>query len=202
MKFRTLTTVATLLCFGLSGQAQAENQQDLLQLKNTGDCTRCDLSGVKLNQASLTGVILRDANLKGVDFTGANLQGADLTGANLEGAILNNANLTGASLTGATLKSASFENANLNFASMMGANLEGTNFKGSKQEMTNFRGAYFRLTTTSANVVTSDKPYGWSLQRDIKRDCNKFKVEGASGSVCATDQAPGSSTQPSQQVKN
>jgi uncharacterized protein YjbI with pentapeptide repeats len=202
MNFRILTTVAALLYFGLAGQAQAENQQDLEQLKATGNCPRCDLSGVNLNQANLAGVILRDANLKGVNFTGANLRGADLTGANLEGAVLNNANLYGASLTGATLKAASFESANLSFASLMSANLEGTNFKGSTQQMTNFRGAYFRLTTTSTNVVTSDKPYGWSLQRDIKRDCNKFKLDGARGSVCSTDQAPGSSTQPSQQVKN
>jgi uncharacterized protein YjbI with pentapeptide repeats len=202
MKFRILTTVTTLFCFGLAGQALAENQQDLTQLKNTGNCTRCDLSGLNLKQANLAGVILRDANLKGVDFTGANLRGADLTGANLEGAVLNGANLYGATLTGATLKSASFESANLSFASLMGANLEGTNFKGSTQQMTNYRGAYFRLTTTSANVVTSDKPYGWSLQRDIKRDCNKFKLDGANGSVCSTDQAPGSSNQPSQQVKH
>jgi uncharacterized protein YjbI with pentapeptide repeats len=118
MKFRILTTTVTLLCFGLSGQVQAENQQDLIQLRDTKDCTRCDLSGFDFSKADfdLTGVILRDANLKGVNLTGANLKNADLTGANLEGADLTGANLEGASLTGATLKSASLVGTNLKFA--------------------------------------------------------------------------------------
>ncbi|MEA5572817.1 pentapeptide repeat-containing protein [Calothrix sp. UHCC 0171] len=184
--FATLA-VSVLACLGLAQQAKALNQQDLEQFKTTGSCPRCDLSGADLSGANLPRVILRDANLKGANFSQSDLRGADLTGANLEGALLNNANLTAASLTGALMKSASLENANLAFASFMSTNLEATNLKGANTMMTNFRGAYFRLTTMPTSVVTADKPYGWSLQRPQKRECDKFKLDSATGSVCATE---------------
>lgn len=189
MKYKIIATFAILACLGLAQKALAVNQQDLEQLKAAGVCPRCDLSGADFSQANLAGVSLRDANLKGANLTQANLQGADLTGADLSGAVLNNTNLSGASLTGALMKSASLENADLSFASLMGANLEATSLKNARVLMTNFRGAYFRLTTMTTGVVTSDKPYGWSLQRDQKRDCSKFKLQDARGSVCSTEQS-------------
>ncbi|BAZ13019.1 pentapeptide repeat-containing protein [Calothrix sp. NIES-4071] len=186
---KILATLTVLACLGLTQQARAVNQQDLEQFKATGSCSRCDLSGADLSGANLTRVILRDANLKGANFNGTNLTGADLTGANLEAAVLSNTNLTAASFTGALLKSASLENANMSFTSMMSANLEGANLRGARLGYTNFRGAYFRLTTMSNGNVTGDKPYGWSLQRAQKRDCEKFKIEDrARGSVCSTEQ--------------
>lgn len=195
MKAKIFATLTLFACLGLAPQAKAVNQQDLDQFKATGSCPRCDLSGVDFSRANLAGVNLRDANLKGANLSQANLKGADLTGANLEGAILNNANLVAASLTGTLMKSASLESADLSFASLMSANLEGTNMKNARTLMTNFRGAYFRLTTTPTNNVTSDKPYGWSLQRPMKRDCDKFKLDSASGSVCATERTTEETTQ-------
>ncbi|PAX58381.1 pentapeptide repeat-containing protein [Brunnivagina elsteri] len=187
MKQGIFATLTVFACLGLAQSAKALNQQDLEQFKTTGSCPRCDLSGADLSRASLSRVILRDANLKGANLSQADLRGADLTGANLEGAVLNNANLTAASLTGALMKSASLEGANLTFASLMSANLEATNLKGANTMMTNFRGAFFRLTTMPTNVVTADKPYGWSMQRPQKRECDKFKLDDARGSVCATE---------------
>lgn len=190
VKHMKLTISATLLAIaglGLVGQANAFNPQDLELLKTTRSCPRCDLSGVDLTQVNLEGVVLREANLRGAKLEGSNLRNADLTGVNMEGAVLNNTNLQRASLTGAILKSTSFENADLSFASLMSANLEGANFKGAKLQMTNFRGAYFRLTTMPSTVVTSDKPYGWSLQREQKRDCDRFRLENTPGTVCATE---------------
>ncbi len=189
MKHKMIVTFAMLACLGFAQQALAVNQQDLEQLRATAACPRCDLSGADFANANLTGVNLRDANLKGANFTQANLRGADLTGADLTGAVLNNTNLSGASLTGALMKSASLENADLSFASLMSTNLEATTFKGATTIMTNFKGSYFRLTTQPNGVVTSDKPYGGSLQRDMKRDCNKFKLENTRGSVCSTEQS-------------
>ena len=50
--------------------------------------------------------------------------------------------------------------------------------------LANFRGANFRLTTLRNGVVSSDKPYWWSLQSESLKDCNKFKSENARGTTC------------------
>jgi uncharacterized protein YjbI with pentapeptide repeats len=71
------------------------------------------------------------------------------------------------------LKSASLENADLSFAGLISANLEAANFKNAKLQFTNFRGAYFRLTTLQQGTVTSDKPYGWSLQEGTEEPKKK-----------------------------
>lgn len=184
MKLKIVVIAVLLGCFGFAAQAQASNQQDLDQLKSTGGCLRCDLSGADLTQLNLAKANLRESNLKGANLTQVNLTNADLTGANLEAAVLNSANLSGASLTGANLKSASLENADLSFAGLISANLEAANLKNAKLQFTNFRGAYFRLTTMSAGTVTSDKPYGWSLERPTARDCNRVKPEDTPGSTC------------------
>ncbi|MBW4425127.1 MAG: pentapeptide repeat-containing protein [Nostoc desertorum CM1-VF14] len=186
MKFKIVATVALLACFGFAEQALGLNQLDLDQLKATNACPRCNLSGADLTQQNLTGVDLRGADLSGATLSQANLTNADLTGANLEGAVLNSVNLSGASLTGANLKSASLENADLSYAGFISADLEAANLKDAKLLFTNFRGANFRLTTQANGVVTSDKPYGWSLERQNSRECNEFKPENTLGTTCYT----------------
>ncbi|WP_138505171.1 pentapeptide repeat-containing protein [Nostoc sp. PA-18-2419] len=184
MKLKIVTTVVLLACFGFTGQTFASNVQDLEQLKATKTCPRCDLSGADLTQLNLSGAVLRGANLSGATLSQVNLTNADLTGANLEGAILNSANLSGASLTGANLKSASLEKADLSYAGFMSTNLEAANLKDAKLLYTNFRAANYRLTTLSNGIVTSDKPYGWSLERPNVRECNKFRPENTPGTTC------------------
>jgi uncharacterized protein YjbI with pentapeptide repeats len=186
MKLKIVATVALLACFGFAEQALGLNQLDLDQLKATNACPRCNLSGADLTQLNLTGVNLRGADLSGATLSQANLTNADLTGANLEGAVLNSVNLSGASLTGANLKSASLENADLSYAGFISANLEAANLKDAKLLFTNFRGANFRLTTQANGVVTSDKPYGWSLERQNPRECNEFQPENTPGTICYT----------------
>jgi uncharacterized protein YjbI with pentapeptide repeats len=184
MKFKIVATLALLACFGFAEQALALNQIDLDQLKATTTCPRCNLSGADLTQLNLAGANLRGADLSGATLSQANLTNADLTGANLEGAILNSVNLSGASLTGANLKSASLENADLSYAGFISANLEAANLKDAKIQFTNFRGANFRLTTMANGVITSDKPYGWSSERQKERECNEFKPENTRGTTC------------------
>jgi uncharacterized protein YjbI with pentapeptide repeats len=187
MKLQIVASVALLVCMGLTDQALAFNQQDLEQLKTTNSCPRCDLSGADLTQMSLVRANLRSANLKDAILSQVNLASADLTGANLEAAVLDFTNLTGASLTGTNLKSASLANANLSFAGLIGANLEAANFQDANLQFTNFRGAHFRLTTLANGIVTSDKPYQWSLERTTERECNKFKTTAnVPGTTCTS----------------
>jgi uncharacterized protein YjbI with pentapeptide repeats len=184
MKLKIVATVALLACFGFAEQALALNQLDLDQLKARSACPRCNLSGADLSKLNLTGANLRGADLSGATLSQANLTNADLTGANLEGAVLNSVNLSGASLTGANLKSASLENADLSYAGFISANLEAANLKDAKLQFTNFRGANFRLTTMANGVVTSDKPYNWSLEHQNLKACNEFKLENTPGTTC------------------
>ncbi|MBD2493474.1 pentapeptide repeat-containing protein [Nostoc sp. FACHB-280] len=186
MKLQIAGFVALIVCTGLTEKALGLNQQDLEQFRKSGACPRCDLSGADLNQANLAGVNLRGAILKGANLSQANLANADLTDANLEGAVLKSANLTGASFTGANLTSASLESADLSFTGFLGANLTAANLLGSKLYFTNFRGANFRLTTLPVGNVTSDKPYWWSSERVIPKQCNKFKAGTTQGTTCYT----------------
>lgn len=184
MKLKIVATVALLAWFGFAEQSLALNPLDLEQLKTTSACPRCNLSGADLSKQNLTGANFRGADLSGATLSQANLTNADFTGANLEGAILNSANLSGASLTGANLKSASLVNADLSYAGFISANLEATNLKDAKLQFTNFRGANFRLTTLANGVVTSDMPYGWSLERQKTRECKTFTPENTRGTTC------------------
>jgi uncharacterized protein YjbI with pentapeptide repeats len=184
MNIKVITTTVLLTFFGFTAQTFAFNEKDLELLKATNACPRCDLSGADLSQANLSGVNLRDANLRAANLSQANLTNADFTGANLETAVLTSANLTGASFTGASLKSATLENADLSFTGFISANLQGANINGAKLQYTNFRGANFRLTTMPTGVVTSDKPYWWSLQRETEKECDKFKTAQVPGSTC------------------
>ncbi|PMB07394.1 hypothetical protein CI594_00605, partial [Fischerella thermalis CCMEE 5196] len=64
MKCQIIATATLLTFIGLTNQAFAFNQLDLDQLKATGSCPRCDLSGADLSRLNLTGANLRGANLK------------------------------------------------------------------------------------------------------------------------------------------
>ena len=87
----------------------------LLEICDTTDLWRADLSSANLADANLS-----SANLWGADLTGANLWGADLTGANLA-----DADLTGAYLTGADLTDADLRHANLGRARWKGLQITG-----------------------------------------------------------------------------
>ncbi|WP_299484504.1 pentapeptide repeat-containing protein [Acaryochloris sp. IP29b_bin.137] len=97
----------------LAPPVQAEKMDDVLKLKQTRICFRCDLKRADLENASLAGAFLRKSNLKGANLEGAdlrfafirnvNLKKANLTNADLTGAILRDVNLDGAILTGARL---------------------------------------------------------------------------------------------------
>ncbi len=188
MQLKIFASITLLTFLGIAPQAWAVNQGDLEKLKETKDCPRCDLSGANLSEMNLSGANLRNANLKSAILSKANLENADLTGTNLESAKLDGANLKGVSFTGANLKGASLENSDLSLAGFMGANLEAANLKEATVMFTNFRGANFRLTIMPSGSDTSDKPYGWSLQRQIPKQCDKFKPEDLRGTTCYTNQ--------------
>lgn len=92
---------------------QAEKADDVLKLKQTRICFKCDLKKANLKDASLAGAFVRQSNLKEANLEGAdlrfafirkvNLKNANLTNADLTGAILRDVNLDGAILTGAQL---------------------------------------------------------------------------------------------------
>ncbi|MDJ0795724.1 MAG: pentapeptide repeat-containing protein [Calothrix sp. MO_167.B12] len=187
MQLKIVASITLISVLGLVTQAWAVNEGDLQKLKETGVCPRCDLSGADMSQLNLFGANLRNANLQSAILSESNLENADFTGANLESANLNSSNLKGASFTGANLKSASLENSDLSYAGFMGANLEAANLKNSTSKLTNFRGAHFRLTVMPNGSDTSDKPYGWSLQRQSLRKCDEFKPENARGTTCYVD---------------
>ncbi len=188
MRLKIFAFITLLTFLGIAPQAWAVNQGDLQKLKETKECPRCDLSGADLSELNLSGADLRNANLRSAILSKSNLENADFTGTNLESAKLDGANLKRVSFTGANLRSASLENSDLSFAGFMGANLEAANLKGATLKLTNFRGAHFRLTIMPSGSDTSDKPYGWSLQRQIPRQCDKFKPEDIRGTTCYTNQ--------------
>ncbi len=106
MTQRLLALVVTVACLtGLAIQGvSAASHDDLVKLRETGDCPGCDLSGYVFHQneslqdlsgADLSGADLTNANLGSVDLTDADLRNADLDGAHLSGT------MEGADLRGA-----------------------------------------------------------------------------------------------------
>lgn len=104
----------------------AENPKHLQQLRETKQCSQCDLRGVDLSGEDLSFAVLVGANLTGANLKGANLSNADLTGANL----------TRADLSQANLKQAYFNNANLHQTKFVGASL--SNVRGLPVMTANF----------------------------------------------------------------
>ncbi len=85
------------IVLGVIGTAVAADDALVQQLRATGKCTLCDLSG-----AQLSGVNLQGADLTGSDLHDAQLYGTNLRGAKLAGTIFQGADLKMADLTGAT----------------------------------------------------------------------------------------------------
>lgn len=79
------------------------NRDAIMQLKNTRQCSRCDLRGANLRGADLKSVDLTAADLTDADLTGADLRGAYLAKANLTNARLLHPNLASTDLRGATM---------------------------------------------------------------------------------------------------
>ena len=123
----------------MCGSASGFRADNIIKLKETGNCQKCDLWNANLEWANLTEAKLYQANLtkanlRGADVSGANLEGAnlssqDLRNAYLSGANLNNADLVGANLSGADLGGANLIGANLSYANLSGANLNKANMK-------------------------------------------------------------------------
>jgi hypothetical protein len=101
---RTLALVG--LCAGAIAPAQAYDPTDLVQLKMTRDCPKCELAGADLFLSNLEGANLAGANLAKADLRGANLREANLSGANLMGADLRGVALDNANLTGTRMDNA------------------------------------------------------------------------------------------------
>ena len=95
-----------------------EVEHNVVKLKETNACVKCNLY-----QADLSGANLNEANLTNADLTGANLTGADLSGADLSGANLTAADLRGADLSWAVLSQGDLSGANLTNADLTWADL-------------------------------------------------------------------------------
>ena len=126
-----------LLCVALGmslvpGSSIAWEAEALRQVKDSGRCEGCDLSGADLRWAAVYGAELGGAPnlmygmLDGANLAGANLYGANLESVSLKGASLVRANLSWASLTGADLTGADFTGANMIGAVTTGATFCGT----------------------------------------------------------------------------
>lgn len=109
MKYLTLATIVLATTIGSAASAFDDN--DVARLKNTKECTDCDLSGAMLLDADLTGADLRGSDLSGADLRNGSLRGANLQASNLSGADLRNSDLTGANLRDANLDGATLRNA-------------------------------------------------------------------------------------------
>ena len=86
-----------------SGNVFAYKESDFYKLKNTKNCTECDLTELNLSRVNLSRVNLRGSDLSGSDLSGSDLSGSDLSGVNLSRVILNGTNLKNINLTGANL---------------------------------------------------------------------------------------------------
>ncbi|MEL6442423.1 MAG: pentapeptide repeat-containing protein [Cyanobacteria bacterium J06621_8] len=130
MKLQLLAKFTIFITLATTIPAQAESLQDLNQLLQTKECSKCDLSNAGLVQANLTGANFVEANLAGANLSQANLMGADLTGANLTGTSLHGANLTGAVLTGAKFSGTDLRHAYVGNANLVEVNLDAAYLEG------------------------------------------------------------------------
>ncbi len=113
---------------GESGHQSSPEKAEMVRkmLKNKR-CYKCDLTGMRLNQADF-----EKFDLEGTDFTNCYLQNADFQKANLKGASFIGANLNGADFRGADLYKADFSGADLSGAKLEGALLDGAVLTGVK----------------------------------------------------------------------
>ncbi|MFM7366960.1 MAG: pentapeptide repeat-containing protein, partial [Sphaerospermopsis kisseleviana] len=68
MKRQLLAAIALAAPLFFVNSVQAGNTQDLQKLLSTGECPKCQLSGVNLRGAHLIGADLRGANLRGANL--------------------------------------------------------------------------------------------------------------------------------------
>ena len=87
--------------------------QDLGKLRDSKNCSKCDLSGANFYEADL-----QEVNLSGANLHHANLRKSNLSGADLSGAMLFRADLFGADLTNANLEGSKFCNSILPLGSI------------------------------------------------------------------------------------
>ncbi|MEL6468809.1 MAG: pentapeptide repeat-containing protein [Cyanobacteria bacterium J06623_4] len=110
--------------------AIAANVADVAQLRETGICRACDLSGADLTGEHLIGADLRDANLTDATLAYVNLEGADLTGATLVNTDLSNAFLTNAVIDDAIIQSVDLSDATLIYTSLENTVVNDVNLVG------------------------------------------------------------------------
>ena len=103
----------------ITSTAIAADQQDLIQLLESGQCRNCQLSDVDLTHSDL-----RDADLQGAQLQRANLSQARLDGADLSGSVLSFTSLQGASLRGTDLRNSKLIGTDLRGADLTGALLD------------------------------------------------------------------------------
>lgn len=116
---RALITATTILV--IVGPAVAWDEAAIAQLKQSKNCTSCDLKGADLRWANVYAAELGGApNLVDAVMDNSDLSGANLFGANLEGASLRNANLSGANLSWGSLIGADLTGADMTDAKMAG----------------------------------------------------------------------------------
>ena len=104
---------------GVTSTAIAADQQDLIQLLESGQCRKCQLSDVDLTHSDL-----RDADLQGAQLQRANLSQARLDGANLSGSDLSFTSLQGSSLRGSDLRNSRLIGTDLRRTDLSGALLD------------------------------------------------------------------------------
>lgn len=91
----------------LNGQSSyAFSAGDLQQLKSTGSCPKCDLSGADLSNINLNKANLNGANLSNANLTNAKIIDSDLRSVNFSGAIIQNTNVYGTQIAISSLTKA------------------------------------------------------------------------------------------------
>ena len=119
MRVRTGLMAAMAIAIALVGDASAANKKDIARAKNVrqfGQCVRCDLSGADLRDGFFQLANMIEANLSGAKFDGANMAGVQFYKANLSGGSFVYTNLSGAQFSDADLRNADFTHAWLNWA--------------------------------------------------------------------------------------
>ena len=149
--------------------ARAANPEDVQRLRDTNECSECDLSNIDLSGMDLSNAKLGFSNLRGSNLAGTNLEeaflfGADLRETNLQNANLRDAELESAKLSGARLEGANLGGAFLRYASLWKANLSNANLTDSVLEGAflfeargvNLEGATLCLTTLPDGTTSQE----------------------------------------------
>lgn len=133
------------LCAAVAtGDAAAANKKDIARAKNVknfGECIRCDLSNADLRNGFFQLANMIEVNLSGAKLDGANMAGAQLNNANLSNGTFTFTNFSGAQLQGADMRGGDFTSAWFNWAWFAGAKLDGANFTGAHMIGAQLQGA-------------------------------------------------------------